>query len=617
MAYLEVISKVANSAHHVAAPPPDLTVSQWADEFLYLSPEESAEAGKYRVERAPYQREMLDAVSDPDITEIVYCTSSQIGKTLIAKAILGYHIHQDPGPILVLQPNKEVAEAFSKDRLATMIRDSPALRGLIADPKSRSSGNTILHKNFPGGHISMIGANAPSGLASRPIRIVVADEVDRYPESAGTEGDPLFLARQRTATYWNRKFVMASTPTIEGVSRIWRAFEKSDQRHYYLPCPHCGEFHLLKWPNITWDDADASSARAVCPVCGSVYQNPDKLKMLHAGEWRKHGKSHKTAGFHISALYSPWQTFADIVQEFLDKKDTAETLKTFVNLQLGEPWEDRTGEKLDESALMARRERWSDVPDDVLIVTAGVDVQNDRLEASMVGWTALEQARVLHHIVMPGPPGEPAIWDELDQLLLRPLITENGRTLPIAAACIDSGGHHTQSVYRFCEDRIGRKVLAIAGRSGARPIWPTKLSARKLRNGSRLHLVGVDTAKDALHAALAVKQPDRQKYISFSSELQDEYFKQLVSERRVTKPNKAGMPVRTWIKKAGARNEALDCLVYAFAALKALESARPKLLRTLRPDPPTPLARPLSTPINHPPVIATGGISLDGWARGR
>lgn len=617
MAYLDVIERVARSALRVAAPPPLLTGSQWADEFLYLSPEESSEAGKYRVNRAPYQREMLDIIGDPGINEIVYCTGSQIGKTLIIKAILGYHIHQDPGPILVLMPCKEVAEAFSKDRLATMIRDSPALRGLIADPKSRSSGNTILHKTFPGGQITMVGANAPSGLASRPIRIVVADEVDRYPESAGTEGDPLFLARQRTATYWNRKIVMASTPTVEGASRIWRAFERSDQRHYYLPCPHCGDFHLLKWPQIVWDEGDPSSARAVCPVCGAIYQNADKLKMLPRGEWRKHAQSHKTAGFHISALYSPWQTFADVVQEFLDKKDTPETLKTFVNLQLGECWEDRTGEKLDEHALMARRERWTDAPDDVLVITAGVDVQNDRLEISLVGWTALEQARVLHHVVLPGPPGEPAIWTELDRLLLRPLSTSSGRALPIAATCVDSGGHHTQAVYKFCEERMGRKILAIAGRSGPRPIWPTKLSTRKLKNGSRLHIVGVDTAKDSLHAALAVKQQDRPKYIAFAAELQDEYFRQLVAERRVTKTTKNGGAVRTWVKKPGARNEALDCLVYALAALKALESARPKLLRTLRPDPPPAIARPADLPAMPPPVTATGSISLDGWARGR
>ena len=315
MAYLEVIERVENTAKRVFTPPPNLTISEWAEEFLFLSPEDSAEPGKYKVDRAPYQRGMLDAVSDPLIKEIVFCTSSQIGKTLMAKAILGYYISQDPGPILVMQPTASVAETFSKDRLAPMIRDTPVLRGLIADPKSRTSGNTVQKKSFPGGHLTMIGSNAPTELASRPIRIVFADEVDRYPTSAGSEGDPLFLARQRSVTFWNRKFIMASTPTTSGMSRIWTAFETSDQRHYWLPCPHCGEFHVLKWAQMIWNDNDPSTAMMACPICGGMYGDSQKLKMLHQGEWRSSSTSRGIAGFHISALYSPWQTFSDVVTE--------------------------------------------------------------------------------------------------------------------------------------------------------------------------------------------------------------------------------------------------------------------------------------------------------------
>jgi phage terminase large subunit GpA-like protein len=476
-----------------------------------------------------------------------------------------------------------MAETFSKDRLATMIRDSPALRGAIADPKSRTSGNTILHKNFIGGRITLVGANSPSDLAGRPIRLVFADEVDRYPVSAGTEGDPIFMARQRTTNFWNKKFIMASTPTIDGASRIWRAFEASDQRYFYLPCPHCGEFHTLKWPQIVWDEGDPSSARAVCPECGAMYGNADKLKMLAAGEWRAHNQNPRVAGFHISALYSPWQTFADVVQEFLDKKDHPETLKTFINLQLGECFEDRTGEKIDQSGLMARREQWDYAPDDCVLVTAGVDVQGDRLEATLIAWTAKEQARVLHHVRLYGNPAEPKLWDELDELLTQPIITESGALLSIRAACIDSGGHHTQEVYRFCGERGGRRVLAIKGQAGSKPIWPTKLSNKKLRHGAMLHIVGVDTAKDVIHASLSVLAPDSPKYIAFSSALPDDYFPQLVAERRVTKYNKNGAAVRAWVKKSSDRNEALDCFVYALAALKALQSTKPHLLRMGRP----------------------------------
>jgi phage terminase large subunit GpA-like protein len=575
MAYLEPIERAANQFWSVFQPPPDLSVSEWANDYLYLSPEDSSEPGKFRVDRAPYQRGMMDAVSDSSIKEIVYCTSSQIGKTLISKAILGYHIHQDPGPILVIQPTTEMAETFSKDRLAPMVRDTPELRGLIADPKSRNSGNTVLHKSFRGGHITMIGSNAPSGLASRPIRICFADEVDRYPLSAGTEGDPLFLARQRSVTFHNRKFIMASTPTIQGQSRIWRAFENSDQRYYFLPCVHCGEYHTLKWANMQWDEADPSSARMVCPVCGALYGDADKMRMLAAGEWRAMQPFKGVAGFHISALYSPWQRFSDVVQEWLDKKGHTETLKTFINLQLGECWEDRSGEVIDHKALAARRESWdaNSIPDDIVIMTAGIDVQDDRLEISVLGWTALEQARVIEHLQLWGPPGEPQVWQELDNVLISQYNVQDGRILRIRAACIDSGGHHTQRAYEFCRSRTSRKVFPIKGKSGNHPVWPLKRSTTKLSQGVSLYMVGVDTGKDLMRSAFAVKDPEKPRYVSFAATLHDGYFPQLTAEKRHTTTNKSGMEVRTWKKAAGVRNEAGDCFVYNIAALEALKQS--------------------------------------------
>lgn len=582
MAYLEAVDLLTNAYKGVYTPPPDLTIAEWGDEFLFLSPEDSAEPGKYRVDRAPYQRGMLDAVSDSSIKEVVYCTSSQIGKTLMAKAILGYHIHQDPGPILVMQPTVGVAETFSKDRLAPMIRDTPVLRGLIADPKSRNSGNTIDKKSFPGGHLTMIGANAPTELASRPIRVVFADEVDRYPLSAGSEGDPLFLARQRSVTFWNRKFIMASTPTVAGVSRIWRAFETSDQRYFYMPCPHCGEFHTLKWAQMIWDEGDPSTARMACPICGALYADSDKLRMLQKGEWRAHSTSSGIAGFHISALYSPWQTFADVVREWLLKKDNPETLKTFINLQLGECWEDRTGETVKADSLSSRREVWESVPDDVVLLTAGVDTQDDRLEVSIIGWTSEEKSRVLHHHKLYGSPGEPAVWKALDELLLQELPTNDGHLLKIKATAIDSGGHHTQQAYEFCRNRRGRRVVPIKGRNGSHPIWPVKSSRSKLSKGVSLFLIGVDTAKDTLRSAFAVRDPELPRYVAFSSELTDDYFKQLTSEKRVTSYNKAGVATRTWKKAQGARNEALDCFVYALAALEFLKQSGVNLKRIAR-----------------------------------
>lgn len=613
----EILDKINAGFWGIFAPPPDLTVSQWADEYLVLSPEDSAEPGKFSVDRAPYQRGMMDAVSDPTIRDVVFCTSSQIGKSQMAKCILGYHVHQDPGPLLVIQPTTEMAEAFSKDRLAPMVRDTPVLTSKIADPKSRSSGNSILHKNFAGGQLTLIGANSPAGLASRPIRIVFADEVDRYPTSAGSEGDPLFLARQRSVTFHNRKFIMASTPTVEGISRIWRAFEQSDQRYFYLPCPHCGEFHTLKWPQVQWDEGDPLSARMVCPVCGALYNDADKLRMLNAGEWRATQPFTGSAGFHISALYSPWQTFADVVKEWLAKKDHVETLKTFVNLQLGECWEDRTGEAVDHKLLMARREAWdsNEIPSDCVMLTAGVDVQDDRLEITVIGWTGTEQARVLEHLQLWGAPGEPQVWSELDNILLNPYHTHDGRQLKIRSCCIDSGGHHTARAYEFCRGRANRKVFPVKGRAGNHAIWPLRSSKSRLSQGVQLYLVGVDTAKDHLRSALAVKDPNKPRYVAFASTLHDAYFVQLTAEKRHTVINKSGMEVRTWKKAPGARNEATDCFVYALAALEALKQSGLRLrtiVRTTQAEPgesqiktevqaamPPPLARKTARPVRR------------------
>lgn len=577
MAYLDVIQKVQNGAMRVWTPPPKLSISQWADEYLYLSPEDSAEAGKFSTDRAPYQRGMLDAITDPRTREVVYCTGSQIGKSLMQKAILGYHVALDPCPIMVLLPTVEMAEMFSKDRLAPMIRDTPVLRPLVADPKSRTSGNTVRRKSFPGGHLSLVGSNAPSELSSRPIRLVLADEVSRYPVSAGTEGDPLFLARQRTVTFWNRKIVMASTPTNEGACRISAAFQTSDQRYYHLPCPHCGEFHVLKWANMVWEGSDPASALMACPHCGALYGDADKLRMLPQGEWRAEAEFRGIAGFHISALYSPWQTFSDVVTEFLLKKDNPQTLKTFINLQLGETFEDRSGDNVQSDVLMKRRELWDHIPEDVLVLTCGVDVQDDRLETTLVGWTGSEQARVVGHYQMHGSPGEPKVWSELDNFLTNVYTTADNRRLRIRATAIDSGGHHTAQVYAFTGTRLMRNVFAIKGRNGSHPIWPIRGRTTKLSEQAKVFIVGVDTAKDTLFSSFAVTRPEAPKYIAFSADLPDEYFRQLTVERRKTTTNQAGRAVRKWVKPAGARNEALDCMCYAVAALEALKATGIKL----------------------------------------
>ena len=331
----------SNRTRSLWQPPPDLTVSDWADAERRLSSESSAEPGIWRTDRAPYQRGIMDAVADETVREIWVMKSAQVGWTEILNNVIGYHIHQDPAPMLLVQPTLEMAEAWSKDRLAPMVRDTPALAERIADPRSRDSGNTLLHKKFAGGHLTVAGANSPAGLASRPIRIVLFDEVDRYPASAGTEGDPISLGKKRAATFWNRKVLAGSTPTIKGSSRIESGFESGDQRFYHVPCVHCGELQRLVWSQVRWPDGQPELAVYACVACGAELTDADKPKMLRAGQWVASRESRGIASFHISELYSPWSTWADMAVAFVQAKKLPETLQTWINTSLGETFEER------------------------------------------------------------------------------------------------------------------------------------------------------------------------------------------------------------------------------------------------------------------------------------
>ena len=374
------------------APPPDLTVSQWADLYRRLSSESSAEPGQWRTDRAPYQREILDAVNDPEIEKIVIMSSAQVGKTELLLNTIGYHIDYDPAPILVIQPTDEFAKSFSKERLSPMLRDSPTLRGKVADVKSRDSGNTVKQKSFAGGYIALVGANAPSGLASRPIRILLADEVDRFPVSAGTEGDPLSLAEKRTTTFWNRKKIYVSTPTIKGVSRIEAEFELSTQEHWHLPCPSCGTYQPMRWAQIHFE-----SVSMACKSCGALHDEFEWKKQSLKGKWVANNPGAKTRGFHLNELVSPWKRWSEIIQDFKDaKRKGQEALKVWVNTSLGEPWEEK-GEGIEADTLLDRREQCDcEVPNDVVVLTAAVDVQDNRLEYEIVGWELEKNRGVLN-----------------------------------------------------------------------------------------------------------------------------------------------------------------------------------------------------------------------------
>lgn len=610
-------------------PEPVLLVSEWADAHRILPSVGAAEPGPWRTSRTPYLRDIMNALSTGSPYDtVVFAKGSQIGATEAGSCWVGYCIHHAPGPILMVQPTLDMVKRISKQRIQPMIDCTPALSERIAPSRARDAGNTLFQKDFPAGTFVMTGANSASGLRSMPARYLFLDEVDAYPGDVEGEGDPIELAVARTGTFRrNRKVFLCSTPTIEGQSRIWSAFEETDQRYYYVPCPECDGYQTIEWSRITWEDGKPETAAMVCQHCGSIIPERHKGWMLARGEWRAttESKNARAIGFHLSSLYSPpgWYSWGDAAKEFMAAKGHATRLQSFVNTKLGQCWEDRSGETVDANALMARCAQWDNVPEEVIIIVAGVDVQGDRLEITVVGFSVIEQARVLHHTRLYGNPSEPDVWANLDAMLLKPYYTADGRQLSIRVCCVDSGGHHTKEVYDFCGPRTGRSVFAIKGRPGSHPIWSTTTKKKRLRYGAHLHLVGVDTAKDGIHSALSVQNPMLPHHIGFSTSIPDDYFQQLTAERRVVSYSKTGYMSRGWRKSPNARNEALDCFVYALAALEAFKSTGRNKLRQLATvagktaQAETPVARvdmPSSAPMPPPP--SAPAITLAGWARG-
>jgi len=566
MEYLQNMQIVLKNTKQTFKPPPKLKLSEWSDRYRKLSPESSAEAGQWNTSRAEYQREIMDTFNDPNIERIVVMTSSQVGKTEIILNAIGYYIDQDASPILIVQPTLAMGQAFSKDRLSAMIRDSEKLRGSVKDARSRDANNTTMHKKFAGGHLTIVGSNSASGLASRPIRILLMDEVDRYELSAGSEGSPIALAVARTKTFWNRKIFMCSTPTIKGLSAIESAFEESDKRYYYVPCPECEHKQVLKWKNVVWEEDKPETATYACEECGSVIEESKKQWMLKHGEWRATNQTNNTAGFHISELYSVWSTWSQMATNFLEAKKNPETLKTFINTALGESWEEQ-GDAVEYDTLLQRRLNYdkTNVPEDVLVITAGIDCQRDRLECQLVGWGKNYEAWVIDYRIFWGDPNALNVWQELDNYLKKRYKTESNRVIPISCACLDSGGHHTNQVYQFTKPRQARRIFAIKGLSTAgKPIVnrPTFVG----KNKAVLYGVGTDTAKEAIFARLST-DPESTT-LHFPNDVDEEYFKQLTAEKRVTKWLR-GKKSLVW-KQIRPRNEALDTLVYNFAAIYIL-----------------------------------------------
>lgn len=579
-------------------PLPILTVSQWADAERILSTESSSEPGRWRTSRAAYQRGVMDALSEPLIETIVCLKSSQVGYSELINNIFGYFIHQDPCPILMVMPTVDLAQSYSRDRLAPMIRDTPAIARLIKDPKSRETTNRMQQKVFPGGRLTMVGANAPSSLASRPIRVVLADEVDKFPASAGTEGDPLKLAQKRQSTFWNRKLVIGSTPAIKDTSVVFREWLRSDQRKFFVPCKDCAHPQVMTWANVRWDSvarnavvpeswADQvvlktasaqhlpSSAHYVCDSCGSIWEDVDRWNAVNRGEWTATAEFTGIAGFHIPQFLSPWVTLNQIVTEFLGAKASGNPneMQVWTNSVLGEPWE-KQAESVDSGDLIGRGEAYTpdSLPEGVMVVVAGVDVQDDRLELQTLGFGLGDEIWAIDYEVLRGKTSEMDVWNELDRALLHQYLTEDGRFLPVRAACVDSG-FRSESVFSFCRKRRSRRIYAtrgVANLVGPRPIWPKFASTAGKSSSQQVFAIGVDTAKEQLYGRLKIAKPGP-GYIHYPAGdvFGEQYFEQLTSEQLVT-TRRMGKLKREWLLPAHKRNEALDTFVLATAARMSL-----------------------------------------------
>ncbi|MGK7949940.1 MAG: phage terminase large subunit family protein [Xenococcaceae cyanobacterium] len=581
---------VLNKINCGFAPPERLTTSEWAEKYFQLPPT-SAEPGNWYRDRCPPQQGIMDAPFEKGINKVTLMCSAQIGKTTIGNATIARFMHLDPCAMMLTQPTIQMAERYSKEKLAPMLQDISVLSDRVLR-KTRNSNSTILMKLFPGGFLSLSGANSPSSLASSSIRLFLGDEVDKYPPSAGNEGDPVKLAVERTNTFWNRLIFLYSTPSIKGASRIEKSFLESDQRYYFVPCPECGHEQNLIWERIEY--AEKGTERAdpesgvyyICEKCYRPIAENQKPKMLRAGKWKAtvEPKDKRHAGFHLNRLYSPWVSWVDIALDFEASRKDPQQHQVFVNATLGLPYEVVAGEQLEWQKLEARGRsanyKKGFVPNGALLLTAGVDVQGDRLECSIWGWGRGEQAWLIDHIVMFGDTLGEQVWNQLETITTKLYKHESGGVLRIRATCIDSG-YRTQDVYQQIRKRAFLHWFAVKGVSGQnKPIIAVpryqEINHRgeRIKRGIKLYAIGVDLAKETLYARSRIEEPGA-KFLNFPNDLDSNWYEGFCSEVQVQK-HKNGQAFYVWEKLSGVRNEALDTSVYALAAAHLVGLSRIK-----------------------------------------
>lgn len=647
-------------------PKPKLNLPEWADKYRRLASSAGAIGGPWRTSRVEVARGPMMAVTEPGVRTITAMTCTQLLKTSLLENIVGYFAHQDPCPILLTQPKDDSVKAFSKERFAPMVRATPVLRDMLGDSRTRRSDDTLGFKSFPGGFLAMASAGSPSNLAMRAIRVTLADEIDKYESTK--EGDPVLLLEERTSTFKDNSLsVRTCSPTWEETSRIHRSYLEGDQRRPFVRCPTCRYEQTLDFfKHVHWSKSEEGehfpfTAAIYCESCGGEWSESDRLKIMSTEgsiryfqtrpfvccevrqepmttrKW-KWSKKHQVgyaaceicqglpvpnnhASFgRISKLYSPFITVPELAAKWIGSKDDPESKQTFYNTQLGEAFAAHALKKIEAHGLTTRREQYNaEVPNGVLVLTAGVDVQpgsevtKGRLEVELVGWGLGEESWSLATKVFEGDPAKPDVWLALDEFLLSEFKHESGGTMHIRAACIDSGGHNTQEVYKFARARLGRNIWAIKGASerGGQwsPVWPMpKLAPRKTKStGYKPIILGVNAAKESIRQKLLVDEVGP-GYCHFPADRPEAWFEQLTSETLVIE-TKGGFNLRKWVLPRGRANEALDTRVYAYSALCGLYAVRKlnlerlaEMMETQPKTGPRPAPRDPAAPASAPPV---------------
>lgn len=554
-------------------PPPNISLSQWSDEYRVLARTEGAESGKWKTARTPYLKEIMDVLSPMSpYQRVVFMKGVQVGGTSVGLNFLAYIIHIDPASFMFVEPTMDIAKKISKQRINGMIQEMPLLQRIIKEDRSRQTSNTLFIKDFDGGILVLSGANSAASLRSMPIRYLVLDEVDAYPDDLDGEGSAIELAIKRTTNFHNKKILIISTPTIKGESNVEVEYSLSDMRVYRVPCPQCGTLQKLEFDALKFsynEKYDLTEEVYYACVNGCQIVENHKTAMLAGGDWFKNQPESDIAGFHLSSLYSPvgWNSWEDCVVDFLKYKKTGNihVLKTFTNTILGESFELPT-ESLKIDNLVKRRtsilKNGITIPDDILLLVAGADVQDDRIEISIMGMGLSEVMTVIKHVVVMGIPSEADTWKRVRKVIDK-VYKNKHMTMKVQCTAVDSGGHFTDNVYNFCKDNTDIRVFAIKGAS--RPALPIIGRPSKNKVGALLFLIGTDTAKELVYSKLRIDDPKQSGYIRFDDKLENEYFLQLTAEKRVTRYIK-GFPKKEW-KKTRDRNEGLDCFIYGVSAL--------------------------------------------------